>query len=113
MSMAYQHDPEPSPDNEASEELFVNPFCESEYGTPPEPCILVIFGASGDLTGKKLIPAVFNLMKEGNLPTNFICVGVARRPKTAEAFRNEMLEHIKKFSRTTPEEPELRTFVEK
>ncbi len=111
--MAYQHDPEEPPKDNASEELFVNPFCESDYGTPPEPCILVIFGASGDLTGKKLIPAIFNLMKEGNLPTNFICVGVARRAKTVEVFRDEMFEHIKKFSRTTPEETELRTFVEK
>lgn len=92
---------------------FENPFHEPEYGKPPEPCILVIFGASGDLTGRKLIPALFNLIKEGNLPTNFICVGVARRAKTHEAFRNEMSEQIKKFSRTETEESELYAFVDK
>ena len=92
---------------------FENPFHEPEYGRPPESCILVIFGASGDLTGRKLIPALFNLMRESNLPTNFICVGVARRPKTVETFREELAQHIKKFSRNSPEESELLVFTEK
>ncbi len=90
-----------------------NPFREPEYALPPEPCILVIFGASGDLTGKKLIPALYNLLIEGNLPTNFICVGVARRQKSVEEFRTEMCDQIKKHSRTKTEESLLFTFTEK
>ena len=116
MNRAYSCEPD-QPSHikiiDGNEEPFENPFHEPEYGKPPEPCILVIFGASGDLTGRKLIPALFNLMKEGNLPANFICVGVARRPKAVEEFRHEMSEQIKKFSRAKPEESELFTFAEK
>ena len=90
-----------------------NPFYEGEYGKSPDPCILVIFGASGDLTGKKLIPAIFNLMREGNLPTNFVCVGVARRQKTAESFREEMRTHIETHSRSAPDKDVLNAFLEK
>ena len=116
MSMAYSFEPDHSQNSKAkkeNKELFENPFHEAEYGKPPDPCILVIFGASGDLTGKKLIPALFNLMKEGNLPTNFVCVGVARRHKSVEEFRNEMSAHIQKHSRTKPEDSELFAFAEK
>jgi glucose-6-phosphate 1-dehydrogenase len=121
MSMPYNFEPDHLLGSEESNkcsfksetETFDNPFHEPEYGKPPEPCILVILGASGDLTGKKLIPALFNLMREGNLPTNFICVGVARRPKTVEEFREEMSSHIKKHSRATPEDSELYAFSEK
>lgn len=47
-----------------------------------DPCILVIFGATGDLTSRKLIPAIYHLKREGHLPSNFVCVGFARREKT-------------------------------
>ena len=90
-----------------------NPFREPEYALPPKPCILVIFGASGDLTGKKLIPALYNLLIEGNLPTNFVCVGVARREKSVDEFRSEMSDQIKKHSRTKALESSLFTFTEK
>ena len=46
----------------------------------PDPCIVVIFGASGDLTKRKLLPALYHLEQAGNLPENFAVVGVARRP---------------------------------
>src|SRR5271170_8316136 len=46
-----------------------------------EPCILVIFGATGDLTARKLLPAIYNLAREGQLPTQFACIGFARREK--------------------------------
>ena len=46
----------------------------------PEPGILVIFGASGDLTKRKLLPALFHLEQAGLLPREFAIVGVARRP---------------------------------
>lgn len=67
-----------------------------------DPCIIVIFGATGDLTGRKLAPALYNLGKERMLPPNFAMVGFARREKTHEQFRNEIKEDINSFSRTKP-----------
>ena len=67
-----------------------------------DPCILVIFGATGDLTAKKLMPAIYNLKREGQLPTNFVCCGFARREKTHDVFRNEMKEAVNKHSRVKP-----------
>ncbi len=71
----------------------------------PEPCALVIFGATGDLTHRKLVPALCNLAHEGQLPAGFAIVGFARRPKTHEAFRAELLEGVQKFSRFSPINP--------
>lgn len=67
-----------------------------------DPCILVIFGATGDLTARKLLPAIYNLAREGQLPPQFACVGFARREKSHEQFRAEMKEAISKFSRVKP-----------
>jgi glucose-6-phosphate 1-dehydrogenase len=67
-----------------------------------EPCIMVIFGATGDLTARKLMPALYNLAREGQLPPQFACVGFARREKTHEEFRQEMREAINNFSRVKP-----------
>lgn len=67
-----------------------------------DPCILVIFGATGDLTGRKLAPAIYNLGKDGMLPSNFACVGFARREKTHESFREELKDDINSYSRTKP-----------
>jgi len=68
----------------------------------PAPCILVIFGATGDLTARKLVPALYQLSSSGMLPANFACVGFARRPKSHDDFRKEMKEAVGKFSRTKP-----------
>jgi len=68
----------------------------------PEPFTLVIFGASGDLTRRKLIPAVYALSCERLLPEGFSVVGFARRDKTDESFRGEMHEAVKLFSRVQP-----------
>lgn len=72
-----------------------------------DPCILVIFGATGDLTARKLIPAIYNLAREGQLPPQFACVGFARRDKTHEQFRAEMKEAINSFSRIKPIDEKL------
>jgi glucose-6-phosphate 1-dehydrogenase len=80
----------------------MNPLYEENQSRFTEPCIVVIFGATGDLTSRKLVPALYNLLKEGQLPSQFACVGFARRPKTDEEFRKEMEEAVKKFSRTQP-----------
>lgn len=67
-----------------------------------DPCTVVIFGATGDLTGRKLAPALYNLAKDGMLPANFACVGFARRDKTNEVFREEFKKDVCEFSRTQP-----------
>lgn len=67
-----------------------------------DPCILVIFGATGDLTARKLLPAIYNLAREGSLPSQFAVVGFARREKSHEQFRHEIKEAINKFSRVKP-----------
>lgn len=81
----------------------------TDLGKPikaPEPCVLVIFGATGDLTSRKLLPALYNLAREGLLPQQFACVGFARREKDHEQFRNEMKDAVNHFSRVKPvEEP--------
>lgn len=65
-----------------------------------EPCSIVIFGASGDLTARKLIPALFHLFREKQLPTPFRIIGFARREKNDQQFRDELFEAFKKYSRT-------------
>ncbi len=59
-------------------------------GRVPEPCTLVIFGASGDLTRRELMPALYQLFSIGLLPDPFAVIGFARRPWTADDFRGEM-----------------------
>lgn len=77
------------------------------------PCVLIIFGATGDLTARKLIPALYNLAHDGELPAHFACVGFARRDKSHEMFRDEMHEAVQKFSRTQPIDPNIwQTFSE-
>lgn len=61
---------------------------------------IAIFGATGDLAGRKLIPAIYNLWNAGFLPKRIAVVGVARREKSDAAFREEMCAALKKFSRT-------------
>src|SRR5215475_9186050 len=66
----------------------------------PPACVLTIFGASGDLTKRKLIPALYNLALERRLPERFVVVGCARSEMTHEMFRNKMREAVSQFSRT-------------
>lgn len=79
-----------------------HPLEEENISRNVDPCILVIFGATGDLTGRKLLPALYHLNKDHLLPSNFACVGFARREKTHEVFREEMQKDIESFSRTKP-----------
>lgn len=72
----------------------------------PEPCTLVIFGASGDLTARKLVPALYHLFLGRQMPMPFRIVGFARRPKTDEEWRAELREALGKFSRTQPVDEE-------
>lgn len=72
-----------------------------------EPCAMVIFGASGDLTHRKLLPALYNLALEHPLPAGFSVVGFARRPYTDEQFRQQALDAINVYSRLKPVSPQV------
>ena len=67
-----------------------------------EPCGIVIFGASGDLTARKLLPALYDLHTEGRLTGGFYVLGVARREWSSEEFRQRASEAIKEHSRFGP-----------
>jgi glucose-6-phosphate 1-dehydrogenase len=71
---------------------------------PAPPCTVVIFGAAGDLTKRKLVPALYNLRTAGLLPPEFAIVGVARRDQTHEQFREEQTRGIREFATTTVDE---------
>ncbi len=78
-----------------------------------EPCSIVIFGASGDLTARKLIPALYHLFVGNQLPEPFRIVGFARREKSDASWRDELKEGLEKFSRTKKADPEKwKTFSE-
>ena len=66
-------------------------------GKPGDPCVMVIFGAAGDLTSRKLIPALYNLGRAGLLSREFAVVGVARAPMSDEDFRKRVAADVKQF----------------
>ncbi|MBI1289728.1 glucose-6-phosphate dehydrogenase [bacterium] len=81
----------------------INPLREGRSGRKPaEPCSIVVLGATGDLTGRKLIPALFNLFLDGHLPARFVIVGFARRPKSDAEFREDLYKDLCEFSRVKP-----------
>src|ERR1700741_47028 len=67
-----------------------------------EPCSVVIFGASGDLTARKLIPALYHLYKDKQMSSAFKVIGFARRDKSAASWRQELRKALDQFSRTKP-----------
>jgi glucose-6-phosphate 1-dehydrogenase len=71
----------------------------------PEPTAMVIFGASGDLTRRKLLPALYSLTRERLLPARFAVLGYARRPMSDDAFREEMRKGCDEFARRRPVDP--------
>src|SRR5262245_47476834 len=82
MSMATVIRPDPSPISQPS------PFVPRVQ--PPSPFTLVLFGATGDLATRKLIPSLFGLWQKRFLPRTFAIVGVGRRASDEDAFRQEM-----------------------
>ena len=77
-----------------------NPLLEGlSLRRTPDPCALVIFGASGDLTHKKLMPALYALMLRRLLPPRFAIVGVARTEGDDDGFRKDMKEAVQKHAR--------------
>jgi len=86
--------------NKTSEAQQANPLREGlATRTVPQPCSVVIFGATGDLTMRKLIPALYNIAADGELPPAVAVIGFARRKKTDAEFRKEQEESTRKFSR--------------
>jgi glucose-6-phosphate 1-dehydrogenase len=61
------------------------------------PCAMVIFGASGDLTKRLLMPALYNLARAGRLSENFVLIGIDRTPQSSDAFRDYLAEGVRSF----------------
>src|SRR6266481_10114989 len=78
----------------------------SGAGRQGDPCVMVIFGASGDLTKRKLIPALYNLAKDNLLSKDFALVGFARNELSSEQFRNMIGKEIGEYA-TTKVDPDL------
>jgi glucose-6-phosphate 1-dehydrogenase len=91
--------------------LEENPLVEGLERLPVHPTTLVIFGATGDLSKRKLLPAIYNLAHEGALPERFNLVGSSRSEMTDEEFREAAVESIREFSRRPPDEKVLDALV--
>ena len=83
----------------------------ADHPRPPvaPPCAMVIFGASGDLTKRKLIPALFNLRRSGLLSDNFAVLGIARQPLSDEELRQRVDDDIAACDE--PEDPDCQSWL--
>lgn len=73
---------------------------------------IVIFGASGDLTRRKLIPSLYDLYRKGRMPANWRIIGVARSEFTDESFRDHAEEGVKEFAKASYESKKWREFAQ-
>ena len=81
-------------------EVAENPLLEGLESTlTPEPCVLVVFGASGDLTRRKIVPALYALAVRDLLPEEFAVLGVARTKLEDDEFRQRMEQAVREFGR--------------
>jgi len=78
-----------------------------------DPCVMVIFGATGDLTKRKLLPALYNLAKDDYLPHKFAVIGVGRQEMTSDEFRKEILANLQEFIKNGVDEKLLKWFEER
>jgi glucose-6-phosphate 1-dehydrogenase len=101
--------PTDAPDRQVGE----NPLVEGLERLPVPPTTMVIFGASGDLAHRKLLPALYNLAHEGALPERFNLIGAARREQTDDEFRDVMKESIEANSRRQPDAQVLDGLLER
>ena len=92
---------------------LVNPL-RADSARVPEmtPFVMVIFGASGDLTQRKLAPALYNLMVDGQLPARFGVIGFSRSEMRDEEFRAFIADAVRRYSRRAPDEATLKRFLE-
>src|ERR687893_2506963 len=91
----------------ATVEQQPNPLVEGLERLPVPPTTLTIFGATGDLAQRKLLPAIYNLAHEGALPERFHLVGVSRSEHSDDEFRDLAADAIRRFSRRTPDDAVL------
>jgi glucose-6-phosphate 1-dehydrogenase len=84
-----------------------NPLTAGLERLPVAPTTLIIFGATGDLARRKLLPALYNLAHDGALPERFHLVGVSRKEKEHDDYRAECEEAIRRFSRRRPDDEVL------
>src|ERR1700687_4590566 len=81
--------------------------------TPADPCTIVIFGASGDLSRRKLVPALYSLAAQNCLARRFAIIGFARTPMTDDAFQKSAIDSIKKFAEAgTNNEDQCKEFAQ-
>jgi glucose-6-phosphate 1-dehydrogenase len=90
-----------------------NPLAEGLERLPVHPTTLVIFGGTGDLAKRKLLPAIYNLAHEGALPESFNLIAVSRADIPHEDYREMARESIKQFSRRVPDEQVLTKLLER
>ena len=90
-----------------------NPLVQGLERLPVHPTTLVIFGATGDLAHRKLLPAIYNLAHEGALPEGFNLIGVARSEMSDDEYRKLARESIKQYSRRPPDEQVLEKLLER
>lgn len=93
-----------------TQRIDVNPVREPL--PPVEPCALVIFGGSGDLARRRLIPAVYNLLLDNLMPSNYVVIGLGRTPMSDEEFRATVREGVIKHSRQELLEEKWKAFSE-
>src|SRR5207245_1203996 len=86
---------------------------EELKGHPAGPCLMVIFGASGDLTKRKLIPALYNLARGGYLPENFAVLGFAFDAMTDDQFRESISSGARELDEAPIEPESWRRFIER
>ena len=82
----------------AQGQIVMNSRTATTSARQADPCSFVIFGASGDLTHRLLVPALYNLAASGLLPEDFALIGVARSSSTSEAFRDDLVKSLPKFA---------------
>src|SRR5437016_295391 len=83
-----------------------NPFQDPlRFERQVPPCVIVIFGANGDLTKRKLLPALYRLAYDRRLAAGFAIVGISRTPLSDDQFREKMRESVQQFSEDTPLDP--------
>jgi glucose-6-phosphate 1-dehydrogenase len=90
--------------------VIPDPSCPAMTASAPPklpPTAAVIFGATGDLTHRKIVPAFYHLAKNNLLPDDFAIIGFARRPKSDEEFRKDLGDALQKFSHTKPVDEEV------
>src|SRR5512132_3529551 len=90
-----------------------NPLVEGLERLPVHPTTMVIFGGTGDLAHRKLLPAIYNLAHEGALPERFNLIAVSRSDIPHDDYRAMARDSIKQFSRRQPDEKVLERMLER